>query len=71
MPELTQGTNIIDASKEAGVKFIAFRCATPSQIACAPCVVITLLDSTLPSVKELSGGKYSSAMHFESTPLPP
>ena len=25
VPELTQGTNIIDASKEAGVKFIAFR----------------------------------------------
>ncbi|KAL1719045.1 hypothetical protein EV715DRAFT_290711 [Schizophyllum commune] len=49
VPELTQGMNIIDASKEAGVKFIAF--------------------STLPSVKELSGGKYSSAMHFENKAL--
>ena len=25
VPEVTQGTNIIDACKEAGVKFVSFR----------------------------------------------
>ncbi|KAL1705505.1 hypothetical protein EV121DRAFT_203610 [Schizophyllum commune] len=49
VPEVTQGTNIIDASKEAGVKFIAF--------------------STLPSLKEISGGKYPHALHFDNKAL--
>ncbi|TRM63901.1 hypothetical protein BD626DRAFT_493109 [Schizophyllum amplum] len=45
IPELTQGINVIDASKAAGVKFISF--------------------STLPSLRDMSNGKYTNANHFD------
>ncbi|KAI5887676.1 NAD(P)-binding protein [Schizophyllum commune H4-8] len=45
VPELQQGTNMVDASKEAGVKFFVW--------------------SSLPSIKEISGGKYTQVQHFE------
>ncbi|KAJ7732073.1 hypothetical protein DFH07DRAFT_968556 [Mycena maculata] len=47
--ELTQGKNMVDASKEAGVKFVVFR---------QRC-------SSLPSVKKISGGKYTKASPFD------
>ncbi|KAL1692601.1 hypothetical protein GGG16DRAFT_123900 [Schizophyllum commune] len=43
--ELQQGKNMVDASKEAGVKFFVW--------------------SSLPSIKEISGGKYTQVQHFE------
>ncbi|TRM63873.1 hypothetical protein BD626DRAFT_629649 [Schizophyllum amplum] len=45
LSEVNQGKNVIDACKEAGVKFVAF--------------------STLPSVNDISGGKYTHAIHFD------
>ncbi|KAI5828653.1 NAD(P)-binding protein [Schizophyllum commune Tattone D] len=45
VPELQQGRNMVDASKEAGVKFFVW--------------------SSLPSIKEISGGKYTQVQHFE------
>ncbi|TRM59950.1 NmrA-like domain-containing protein [Schizophyllum amplum] len=45
IPEITQGMNVIDAGKEAGVKFFAF--------------------STLPSMSEMSNGKYKGIVHFD------
>ncbi|KAJ7888148.1 NmrA-like domain-containing protein, partial [Mycena olivaceomarginata] len=41
--ELTQGRNIVDAAKAAGVQFLVW--------------------SSLPSIAELSGGKYKNAVH--------
>ncbi|KAI5888909.1 NAD(P)-binding protein [Schizophyllum commune H4-8] len=43
--EIQQGTNMVDASKESGVKFFVW--------------------SSLPSVKEISNGKYTKVAHFD------
>ncbi|KAJ7493088.1 hypothetical protein B0H11DRAFT_2007141 [Mycena galericulata] len=43
--ELVQGTNMVDAAKEAGVRFFIF--------------------SSLPSIKRISGGKYTKATHYD------
>ncbi|KAL1757071.1 hypothetical protein FB107DRAFT_289580 [Schizophyllum commune] len=45
VPELVQGTNMVDASREAGVRFFVW--------------------SSLPSIKAISGGKYTKVQHFE------
>ncbi|KAI5836243.1 NAD(P)-binding protein [Schizophyllum commune Tattone D] len=45
LPELAQGRNVIEACKEAGVKFVVL--------------------SSLPSLNELSHGKYTHALHFD------
>ncbi|KAJ7607521.1 hypothetical protein FB45DRAFT_1067820 [Roridomyces roridus] len=43
--EVEQGKNMIDAAKEAGVKFFVF--------------------SSLPSIKRISGGKYTNVAHYD------
>lgn len=45
VPEIAQGINVIDVSKEAGVKFLVF--------------------STLPSMTEISNGKFKDIGHFD------
>ncbi|KAL1675152.1 hypothetical protein EV122DRAFT_254040 [Schizophyllum commune] len=45
IPEIQQGENMVDAAKEAGVKFFVW--------------------SSLPSVKEISGEKYTEVTHFD------
>ncbi|KAJ7490670.1 hypothetical protein FB451DRAFT_624058 [Mycena latifolia] len=43
--EIVQGKNMVDAAKEAGVKFFIL--------------------SSLPSIKRISGGKYTSCLHYD------
>ncbi|KAJ6494125.1 hypothetical protein DFH09DRAFT_1376843 [Mycena vulgaris] len=43
--QIDQGKNLVDAAKEAGVKFFIF--------------------TSLPSIAEISGGKYTSCVHYD------
>ncbi|KAJ7683468.1 hypothetical protein B0H17DRAFT_941907 [Mycena rosella] len=61
--EIDQGKNLIDAAKEAGVKFFVFRQGFFFPLRGSH---VDGCESSLPSISKLSGGKYTEARHFDN-----
>lgn len=62
--EIEQGKNLVDAAKEAGVKFFVWRCVSTIRPSTPRSTDVSV--SSLPSATTISGGKYSTVYHFDS-----